>query len=87
MGGNLFLVGMMGAGKTTIGRALATRLGREFIDTDKLLEERTGARVTTILDLEGEEGFRRREASLLGELAHGSGNNVVATGGGAILDP
>jgi stage III sporulation protein SpoIIIAA len=55
--GNLFLVGMMGAGKTTLGRALARRLGREFADTDKVLVERTGVPVTTIFEIEGEEGF------------------------------
>ena len=67
--GHIFLVGMMGAGKTTLGRALAQRLGREFVDTDRLLVERTGVPVGTIFDIEGEEGFRRRESCLLAELA------------------
>jgi shikimate kinase len=81
---NIFLVGMMGAGKTTVGRALAQRLKREFIDTDKLLVERTGVPVATVFEIEGEEGFRRREAALLRELCHGEGQ-VVATGGGIVL--
>ena len=86
MATNLFLVGMMGAGKTTIGKSLAARLGRRFVDTDKLLVERTGVPVATIFEVEGEGGFRRREAALLAELAQESAC-VVATGGGAILDP
>ena len=86
MGGHIYLVGMMGAGKTTLGKALARRLERRFVDTDKLLVERTGAPVATIFEVEGEAGFRRREAALLQELAAES-DCVVATGGGAILDP
>jgi shikimate kinase len=86
MGGNLFLVGMMGAGKTTVGKALAQRLRRRFVDTDKLLVERTGVPVRTIFELEGEAGFRRRESALLAELARDN-DCVVATGGGAVLDP
>jgi len=82
--GNLFLVGMMGAGKTTLGRALAWRLGREFADTDKVLVERTGVPVRTIFEIEGEEGFRRRESAVLAELAAQEGL-VIATGGGAVL--
>src|SRR6185369_2285592 len=66
--GNIFLVGMMGAGKTTLGKALARRLGREFVDTDKVLVERTGVSVSTIFEIEGEEGFRRRESAVLAEL-------------------
>jgi len=81
---NIFLVGMMGAGKTTVGRALARRLKREFIDTDKLLVERTGVAVATVFEIEGEEGFRRRESALLRELCEGEGR-VVATGGGIVL--
>jgi shikimate kinase len=75
---------MMGAGKTTLGRALARRLGREFADTDKVLVERTGVPVATIFEIEGEEGFRRRESTVLAELAAQDGL-VIATGGGAIL--
>lgn len=84
--GNIFLVGMMGAGKTTIGRSLAQRLGLEFFDTDKVLVDRTGVAVATIFEIEGEEGFRRREAAVLAELARGEGC-VIATGGGAVLSP
>lgn len=82
--GNLFLVGMMGAGKTTIGKALARHLGREFVDSDRVLAERTGVPVATIFEIEGEAGFRRREASVIAELAEGD-DQVVATGGGSIL--
>ena len=82
--GNVFLVGMMGSGKTTLGRALAHRLELPFVDTDRILVERTGVPVTTIFEIEGEEGFRRREALILAELAEGDAH-VVATGGGAIL--
>jgi shikimate kinase len=82
--GTIFLVGMMGAGKTTLGKALAQRLRRDFVDTDKVLVERTGVSVATIFEIEGEEGFRKREALLLAELAHRTGC-VVATGGGAVL--
>ncbi len=81
---NIFLVGMMGAGKTTVGRALAHRLKREFVDTDKLLIERTGVAVATVFEIEGEEGFRRRESALLREVCDGEGR-VVATGGGIVL--
>ena len=82
--GNLFLVGMMGAGKTTLGRALAQRLDMEFVDTDRVLVERTGVPVATIFEFEGESGFRRRECAVLAEVAEREGV-VVATGGGAIL--
>ena len=81
---NIFLIGLMGAGKTTIGRMLARRLGKEFIDADHEIEERTGARVGLIFEIEGESGFRDREARLLDELTSRSGI-VLATGGGAIL--
>jgi shikimate kinase len=84
MAGNVYLVGMMGAGKTTIGKALAHKTGQEFIDTDRLLVERTGVPVATIFEIEGEEGFRRRESAVIAELAGRSGC-VVATGGGAVL--
>ena len=82
--GNIFLVGMMGAGKTTLGKALAQRLRREFVDTDRILVERTGVPVATVFEIEGEEGFRRRESGVLAELAHRE-DCVIATGGGAIL--
>ena len=82
--GNIFLVGMMGAGKTTLGRALAQRLRLRFVDTDKVLVDRTGVPVTTIFEIEGEDGFRRRETAVLEEFA-AHDDCVVATGGGAIL--
>jgi shikimate kinase len=82
--GNIFLVGMMGAGKTTVGRALAHRMQMLFVDTDKVLVERTGVPVATVFEIEGEEGFRRRESSILAEVASGD-DCVVATGGGAVL--
>jgi shikimate kinase len=83
-GANIFLVGMMGAGKTTLGKALAQRLGLEFVDTDRVLVDRTGVPVATVFEIEGEEGFRRRESGVIAELATRRGC-VVATGGGAIL--
>mgnify|MGYP001451753382 CR=1 FL=1 len=82
----IFLVGMPGAGKSTVGRRLARMLGCEFIDIDRELERRCGVPIETIFDLEGEPGFRRREAKLLAELA-AMRDVVVATGGGAVLDP
>jgi shikimate kinase len=82
----LFLVGMMGAGKTTVGRRLARRLGWPFVDADKELEARLGVPVATIFELEGEAGFRRREAALIDELTRRPAC-VFATGGGAVLDP
>lgn len=81
---NIFLVGMMGAGKTTVGKALARKTGREFVDTDRVLVERTGVPIATIFEIEGEEGFRRRETAILEELATRKGC-VIATGGGAVL--
>ena len=83
-GGSIFLVGMMGAGKTTIGRSLAQRLALPFVDTDRLLVERTGVPVATIFEIEGEAGFRRRESAALAEAAAGP-RRVIATGGGAVL--
>ena len=80
----IFLVGMMGAGKTTIGRHLAAALGREFIDLDHAIEARCGVRVATIFDIEGEAGFRRRETATLDEYSRQPGL-VLATGGGAVL--
>ncbi len=83
---NIILVGMMGSGKSTVGRRLAGQLGRPFIDADTVLEERCGVPISTIFELEGEVGFRRREAQIIAELARPSGS-VLATGGGAVLDP
>lgn len=83
---NLFFIGAMGSGKTTIGRRVARRLGRSFIDCDEELERRTGADANLIFDIEGEEGFRKREQQLLAELA-GRRRIVIATGGGAVTNP
>ncbi len=81
---NVFLVGPMGAGKTTVGKLLADELGLEFLDTDREIEARSGADIGWIFDVEGEEGFRRREEAMLDELTARQGV-LVATGGGAIL--
>lgn len=83
---NLFLVGPMGAGKSTIGRQLAKDLKLEFYDTDQEIEVRSGADIAWIFDVEGEEGFRKREAQVIDELSQMQGI-VLATGGGAILAP
>ena len=84
--GNIFLVGMMGAGKTSVGRVLAKRLSKTFYDSDHVIEERTGVRIPVIFDIEGESGFRAREQAIIGELTEHH-NIVLATGGGAVLDP
>lgn len=81
---NIFLVGMMGAGKTSVGRALARDLGKAFFDSDHVIEARTGVKIPIIFELEGEAGFRAREASVIDELTSMQGV-VVATGGGAVL--
>jgi len=83
---NICLVGMMGAGKTTVGRHLARKLDRRFVDADHEIEARTGVRIPTIFEIEGEAGFRRREAETIEALTRESGL-VLATGGGAVLDP
>jgi shikimate kinase len=84
--GNIFLVGPMGAGKSTIGRQLARSLRRDFLDSDREIEARTGAKVVLIFELEGEAGFRAREKAALDELTQRH-DIVLATGGGAVLDP
>lgn len=81
---NIYLVGMMGAGKTSIGRLLSKRSRRRFYDSDHVIEERTGVTIPTIFDLEGEQSFRDREEAVIAELARLS-NIVLATGGGAVL--
>lgn len=81
---NLFLIGGMGAGKTTLGRLLATHLKLDFYDSDQVIEERCGANIPWIFDLEGEAGFRKREAEVIDELTQLQGI-VLATGGGSIL--
>lgn len=84
--GSLFLVGPMGAGKSTIGRQLAKALSRTFLDSDKEVEDRTGVDIPLIFELEGEAGFRAREHGVIDELTQRPGI-VLATGGGAVLDP
>ncbi|GJJ04776.1 hypothetical protein RugamoR64_53140 [Duganella rhizosphaerae] len=83
---NVFLVGLMGAGKTTIGRILARKLGLKFVDSDHEIEARTGASIPWIFEIEGEQSFRRREADVIRELT-AQPDLVLATGGGAILNP
>ena len=83
---NIFLVGVMGAGKTTVGRLLAKKLGRRFVDSDHEIEARCGVRIPTIFEMEGEEGFRKREAQVIDDLTQEK-NLVLATGGGAVLLP
>jgi shikimate kinase len=83
---NIFLIGPMGAGKTTVGRRLAEGRGMEFVDSDQEVEARTGVDIAFIFEKEGEEGFRRRERQAICELTQRHGL-VLATGGGAILDP
>ena len=81
---NIFLVGLMGAGKTSVGRALAKRLHKTFYDTDQEIERATGVKIPVIFEIEGEAGFRAREARMLAELVRRK-NIVLATGGGAVL--
>lgn len=81
---NIFLIGPMGAGKTTIGKQLAEILKLDFIDSDQEIERRTGAPIDWIFDIEGEEGFRVREENIIEELTQMQGV-VLATGGGAIV--
>ncbi|MBI3777096.1 MAG: shikimate kinase AroK [Gammaproteobacteria bacterium] len=82
---NIFLIGPMGAGKTTAGKELAKTLGMVFVDSDHEIEQHTGANIPLIFELEGETGFRTRERSMIGELTQRE-NIVLATGGGAVLD-
>lgn len=82
----IVLVGMMGAGKTTVGKELARRWKYRFVDCDHEIEARTGVKIPTIFEIEGEEGFRRRESQTLDELTVETGL-VLATGGGAVLRP
>lgn len=81
---NVFLVGPMGAGKSTIGRQLANVLKKEFKDSDHEIVARTGASIPLIFEIEGEEGFRKRESAMIDELS-AMNNMVLATGGGAVL--
>ena len=82
----IVLVGMPGSGKTTVGRDLAKRLGLRFVDTDHEIEARTGVKIPTIFEIEGEDGFRKRETQTLDDLTRES-NMVLATGGGAVIRP
>lgn len=83
---NIFFVGLMGAGKTTIGRLIAKQLGMVFYDSDHEVERKTGVKIPLIFELEGEAGFRKRETSTIEELSQLK-NIVMATGGGAVLLP
>ncbi|WP_036665396.1 shikimate kinase AroK [Paludibacterium yongneupense] len=86
LAGNFFLVGLMGAGKTTVGRALARRADKTFYDSDQEIEARSGVRVATIFDIEGEQRFRDRESAVIADLVR-LDDIVLATGGGAVLRP
>ena len=81
---NIFLVGLMGSGKTTIGKLLARHRGLDFVDSDQEIVERCGVSIPTIFEIEGEEGFRKREACVIDELTKRQGI-VLATGGGAVI--
>jgi len=80
---NIILIGPMGSGKTTVGKQLAKRRRMDFVDSDHLIEERCGVNISTIFDIEGEDGFRKRETKMLEELCARVGV-VLATGGGAV---
>jgi len=80
---NIILIGPMGTGKTTIGRQLAKNLSVSFYDSDHEIEKRTGVKISIIFEIEGEEGFRRRETQILNELSQ-MNNIVLSTGGGAV---
>lgn len=84
--GNIFLVGLMGAGKTTVGKLLAKHLDKTFYDSDHEIERRTGVNIPLIFDIEGEAGFRSREQVMIEELTRKQ-DIVLATGGGAVLSP
>ena len=83
--GNIILVGMMGAGKTTVGKLLAQQMGKTFVDSDEEIQQRTGVTIMHIFDIEGEAGFRQRESITIQELLE-LDNLILATGGGAILN-
>jgi len=82
--GNIFFVGLMGAGKTTIGKLLARKLKKTFYDTDHEIEKKLGVKIAVIFELEGEEGFRKRETQMIDELTKKK-DIILATGGGAVL--
>jgi shikimate kinase len=81
---NIYLIGPMGSGKTAVGRQLALRTGREFVDTDQEIERRTGVDIPYIFEKEGEAGFRERECEVIESLTQRD-CIVLATGGGAVL--
>ena len=83
---NIFIVGPMGSGKTTVGKIVANELFLEFFDTDATIEEKTGVTIDWIFDIEGEAGFRKRETLVLKELVS-SNSIVLATGGGIVIEP
>ena len=83
---SIYLIGPMGAGKSTIGRLLAKTLGITFVDSDKEIERKTGVSIPMIFEYEGEAGFRKREAEMIAELTN-QDSIVLATGGGSILLP
>ncbi len=82
---NIFLIGLMGTGKTTVGRQLSRKLKMDFYDSDRVIEERTGVDIPLIFEKEGEAGFRKREVDIIDELTKKNGI-ILATGGGAVLD-
>ena len=83
---NIFLIGLMGTGKTTVGRQLSRRLKMDFYDSDRVIEQRTGADIPLIFEKEGETSFRQREVDIIDELTQMK-NIVLATGGGSVLNP
>ena len=83
--GNIFLIGPMGAGKSSVGKYLAEQLNMDFYDTDEEIEKRTGVDIGWIFDIEGEEGFRKRETEVISEISKLQ-NVVLATGGGSVLE-
>lgn len=85
-GSHIFLVGPMGAGKSSLGKALASTLERAFFDVDKEIEQRTGADIQWIFDMDGEQGFRVRESKIFLDLVNEESAAVIATGGGLVLE-
>jgi shikimate kinase len=83
---NIFLIGLMGAGKSTVGKMLAKKLDRRFLDADHVIEERCGVKIPVIFEMEGEDGFRKREAQTIKDLT-AEQDIILATGGGAVLLP